>query len=422
MKPILNSDMFRNVLNSAFINILISVFFLFIGIDTLAAESQTLATIIVSEEQGLERLKEYVECSVQVDHDQLTSKDYNFIIRDTNTGNLTYCQIIDELVPKLKNKAIIRFIFPVTISAWQTKTYHLELYPRAERLASDLKMSGEKFDLVIENKFYRADLTKNTKVEPQSYDSGQIREIFVKMGYDQFMTNAEDRLHWAPNFKKPALEWYTTIAHWQSPEYYQVNSGPYLVETKRKGSAPQHPQIMLTAVYKFYSDLPYFRFYSLMEMEDNIWLELLRNDEMTMDTLFTHMAFKRPDGSLVDVSFADRHELLKENPIENNAPWICFYNNSGLAFGSIRIKYDNTNNFGTNSPLVQPHTQIGEWLAGIKYWNRRLIHDHLTYVPQGSRYIEENVYLIFSIDEEDKFKSISYCADRLRNPVVVQIR
>jgi hypothetical protein len=404
-------------------HIFISVFYLFTGISTLVADSQTLATIIVGEGHGLDRLKEYVECSVQLDHDQLTTKEYTFVIRDTRTNNLIYCQIIDELVTKLKNKAIIRFTFPVSISAWETKAYHLELYPRSKRLDSDLKMCGEKFDLVIENKFYRADLTKNIKVEPQSYDSGQIREIFVKMGYDQLLTNVEDRVHWGPNFKKPGLEWYTTIAHWQSPDYYQVNSGPYLIETKRKGPAPEHPEIMLIAVYKFYSDLPYFRFYSAMEMEDNIWLELLRNDEMTMDSMFTHLAFQRPDGSLVDVSFSERHELLKANPIENNSPWICFYNkDSGLAFGSIRIKYDNTNQYGAVSPLVQPHTQIGEWLAGIKYWNRRLIHDHLTYVPQGSRYIEENAYLVFSIDKQDKFKSMSYWANRLRHPLSVQVR
>jgi hypothetical protein len=230
-------------------------------------------------------------------------------------------------------------------------------------------------------------------------------------------------VHWAPNFKKPELEWYTTIAHWDSPAVYDLQNGPYMVQTIRQDLAPDHPEIFLTAVYQFYENMPYFKFYSKMQMVENVWLELLRNDEMTMDSMFTHLAFQRPEGTIIDVAFENRAHILQNRPIENDSPWICFYNEEkGFAFGSIRIRYDNVNQFGQPSPVYQPHTQIGEWLGGIKYWNRRLIHDQLTFVPKGSRYIEENAYLVFRIDPEDRFRAIKYWSDRLHHPLEVEVR
>jgi hypothetical protein len=242
------------------------------------------------------------------------------------------------------------------------------------------------------------------------------------MGFNQLLTNVEDRLHWAPNFKRPELEWYTTIAHWDSPSRYDLQKGPYLIQTIRQDSAPDHPEISLTAVYQFYNNLPYFKFYSEMQMVKDVWLELLRNDEMTMDSMFTHLAFQRPAGEIVDVAFSERYDLLKNQPIEDNSPWLCFYNiEKGFAFGSIRIRYDNTNQYGQRSPTYLAHTQIGEWLGGITYWNRRLIHDHLTFVPKGSRYIEENAYLVFKIGQQDRFETIKYWSDRLRHPLEVKV-
>ena len=403
--------------------ILLIIYIFIISLSWLSAEDHIFATIIVKEDQGIIREKEYVECSLQLDAEQFKTEGTKLIVQELNTNEKIYCQIIEKISTESNNKLLTRFIFPVSISANQTKIYDLQLSSLPEIPASDLELSGKDFDLIIENDFYRADLTRNEKIEPQSYNSGQIRELFVKMGFDQLLTNAEDRVHWAPNFKRPELEWYTTIAHWQSPAFYQVKTGPYIIETKRRGPAPQHGEIDLTAVYKFYAHQPWFRFFSGMEMTRSVWLELLRNDEMTMDSMFTHLAFQRPDGEIVDVAFVNRHEMLKKRPVENEAPWLCFYNSgSGLAFGSIRIRYDINNQFGEPSPLYQPHTQIGEWLAGIKYWNRRLIHDHLTFVPEGSRYIEENAYLVFQIGQKDRFETIKYWTERIYNPLKVKIQ
>jgi hypothetical protein len=393
------------------------------GVQCVTASEEILATLTVSEKYGYSRNVEYVDYLFQIPITPQEISDFSLIAVDQASNEEIVCQILER--EKFENEmiALLRIIFPVALEANQKKIFQIMASVSNDAVESDLTVKGNGFDLIIENNFYKADLSKNTDIEPQSHNSGQLRDLLIKMGFNQLLTNAEDRLHWAPNFKRPELEWYTTIAHWNSPTEYEVWKGPYLIQTYRRDSAPDHPEILLTATYKFYQDLPYFRFFSEMELVQNVWLELLRNDEMTMDSMFTHLAFQRPDGKIEDVTFSDRGALLEDQPIENESPWICFYNSElKFAFASIRLRYDNSNMTGQQSPTYLPHTQIGEWLGGIKYWNRRLIHEHLTFVPKGSRYSEENAYLVFKIGEEDKFKDIIYWMDRLHHPLEIKVK
>jgi hypothetical protein len=383
---------------------------------------QVLTKINISETSGFQRSGEYINIPVQLSMEGIAQPSISLIVESQDDGKKIPCQISEYRELNDHQHIFLRIFFPVNIEAYESKNYLLKVSNQLKQTETDLDIFGEGLDLVIENKYFRVDLSKDETVEPKSYDSGQIRELLIKGKEDQLLTNVEDRLHWAPNFKRPEIKWYTTIAHWNKPEIYQINKGPYRIQTVRKDYAPDHPEILLTAKYEFYSNAPYFRFYSEMEMVKDLWLELLRNDEMTMDSMFTHVAFKRPSGDIVDVTFSERKELLERHPIENESPWICFYNiEKGFAFGSIRLCYENTNQFGHLSPMFQPHTQIGEWLGGIKYWNRRLIHDHLTFVPKGSRYIEENAYLVFKIGKNNRFETINYWRDRLNNPLEVKV-
>lgn len=388
----------------------------------LFADDYEIATVIVNEPYGLSRSLEYVEFSCQVDKEVMKNSKTSFYAYDVKTNEEIECQSITERSDNTNDKLIVRIIFPVSMKPFEEKQYLINKRISKESLESDLKLIGEGTELIVDNDYYSADLRKNDAVEGHSHMSGQIRELKIKMGFNQLLTNVEDRLHWAPNFKRPELEHYITIAHWDMPKINVINSGQYQITTLREDLAPSHPEILLTARYRFYAGLPYFRFFSRMEMKNDIWLELLRNDEMAMDSMFTHMAFQRPNGEIVDVEFSQRYELLSEQPIENNSPWLCFYNQEeGFAFGSIRINYDNTNNSGSDSPTYKPHTQIGEWLKGIKYWNRRLVHDHLTFIPKGSCYKEDNAYLVFKINKNDKLKDIRYWVERIRSPLQVTV-
>jgi len=374
-----------------------------------------LARVVITEPAGIQRETEYIELSLQCD-DSLITSTHKILAFDEASDLIIPCQLFD--IRRSDGKSAFSVVFPVLIRAHETRTFQIRTFLAGlEKENSDLTVEGEGTELIVSNSFYSADLTRSDEEEPKSHPSGQIRELLIKMGFDQLLTNGEDRIHWAPNFKRPELEYYTTIAHWENPKINRCDAGLYLVRTVRQDSAPAHPEILLTAVYKFYANVPYFRFYSSMEMKQDVWLELLRNDEMTMDSMFTHLAFQRPDGEVADVEIEKRHALLKTDPIDDDAPWLCFYHiNKGFAFGTIRLKYDNTNEFGGPSPTFQPHTQIGQWL-NRRYWNRRLIHDHLTFVPKGSRYVEENAYLVFRIGDVNRFEEIQNWAKVLRNPV-----
>jgi len=401
--------------------IILTVIFVHFLISILAGEERILGKVVLHETAGLARQMEYVEFPLQVTMQDSANQEIGMIAMDRASGEKIYCQTIPEHKFPAKHTMVTRVVFPVAVAAHAVRTFSLIEDKAATHQPTDLRMEGEGLELKIENEYYLADLTKKADPEPKTHSSGQIRELLIKLGFNQLLTNAEDRVHWAPNFKREELEYYTTIAHWENPREYHVASGNYLIRTERRDAAPDHPEIMLTAVYNFYSDVPYFKFYSEMDFIQDLPLELLRNDEMTTDSIFTHLAFQRPDGKTVDVRFKDRYDLLRNQPIENDAPWICFYNiERGFAFGSIRLRYDNHNRSGELSPTYLPRTQIGEWLDR-KYWNRRLINDHLTCVPKGSRYLEENAYLVFKIGKADRFEKIRYWAERLRQPVKVEV-
>jgi hypothetical protein len=401
------------------IGIFIFIFFLLTGISALIASESKLGSVAVRENNGLNRQLEYVEFSIRIPVTDNESS-ISLIAVDSKTGEIIPCQSISSKDLSEEKIRIVTVIFPVNITAHGIRQFILKLSNQGDIRKSDLKYDGEDLEIKVENKYYLADMTKSDQSEAKSHASGQIRELLIKMDYDINLLRTENRMHWAPNFQKTDQEYYTTIAAWENPKHFNLQTGPYLLRTVRQDLAPNHPEIRLTATYSFYSGLPYFRFYSSMRIVEDVMLKLLRNDEMTMDTLFTHVAFERPDGEIRDLAFSERYSLLEERPIENNALWLCFYNKEkGYAFGSIRLKYDNDDQWGNGSPLFHPHTKISDGAGGGKYWNRRLIDEKETYVPKGSQYTEENAYLVFSINDQDKFKEIKNWADRLKNPIQV---
>lgn len=395
---------------------------LMISSNELIAEDNTIAKVQVSETAGFARSLEYIEVQLQLKLDEANLDQLNLVAEDSQTGEQTPCQILNKKVLEEENAMLINIIFPSSFRANEKKTFLLRNVKEKKNIGTDLKLSGNGLNPVVENNFYRANLSKSNQSEAKSYDSGQLSDLLIKGKFNQLLFRTENRIHWAPNFQKPGLEYYNTIAGWQKPKHYTLNEGAYLIFTQRQDLAPDHPEILLTANYYFYAGLPYFKFYSAIDIIEDVTLTLLRNDEMTMDSMFTHVAYQNNSSEIIDVAFPERYKELEDNPIENNSPWVCFYNiDQGYAFGSIRIKYDNTNKSGLPSPTYFPHTKISDGAEGGKYWNRCLIDYHPVFVPEGSSYREENVYLIFEINKVDKFKEIIEQMNILKNPVEVTI-
>jgi len=391
---------------------------------TLTAYSQerVLAEVEISESAGIDRENEFVEIDFQSSVKAFEKYKDNLIARESISGQRTPCQIIYR--DKANTDSIVAFsvVFPVSVTANSSKRFTIQQSSVQEPILSDLKISGSGVDLIIENQYFRADLNRSDDSEAKRHASGQLRQLLIKLGFNQLLFRTENRMHWAPNFQRTNAEYYQTIAGWEYPAEYHQYSGPYLVTTVRSDAAPDDPEIHLTASYTFYAGKPYFIFYSLMEMIRNIELKLLRNDEMTMDSMFTNLAFQRPDGRIEDYRFSQRYPFLEKQSIENEAPWLCFYHeDKKYGFGTIRLRYDITDRYGNNSPTFLPHTMISDGAEGGKYWNRRLIHEHPLLVPAGSRYLEKNAYLVFTIKGSDPYAEILHWSKRLRQPLQVKV-
>lgn len=387
------------------------------------SQERVLGRLVLNEPVGLPRAEEYIEVGVQASLDEISMPGDGVYAVDESSGKRIACQIFQRRILAAEKHAVFSIIFPISMAPRERRVLHLKTgRPDASRtnLPTDLQAHGDALELRVENEFFIADLTLSTASEGKRHRSGQLRELFIKSGFNQLLSRGENRMHWAPNFQRAGVEEYRTIAGWESPRLATLDQGPYLVQTKRQDVAPGHPEILLSAAYKFYARMPYFKFISTMEINSEMSLVLLRNDEMTMDSLFTHVAFQRPGGELVDLPLAERYTVLDRQPIEHDASWLCFYHHEkGYAFGSIRLREDNTNSFGSPSPTFEPHTKISDGANGGKYWNRRLVNERATILPTGSRYAEENAYLVFKIENGDRLAAIKYWAERLRNPIRV---
>lgn len=229
-------------------------------------------------------------------------------------------------------------------------------------------------------------------------------------------------MHWSPNFQKEGMD-YKTIGHLNSENTEITQKNPYMVQMVKTGSVQGYEEIDLFGNYIFFSELPYFTYSSTMNITRNVNLYLLRNDEMTMDSLFTHLVYPDISGKVVDMPLYDRVKLdsLTNAPLRDNIDWVGFINKSaGYGLVSIRLSYDNRNLEGKKSPLFDQQTKISVGSKNGRYWNRRLINEKNTFVPMGSRYYEQVAYLV--LDDLSKLdKQIDHYVESLNNPIFVSV-
>jgi hypothetical protein len=158
-----------------------------------------------------------------------------------------------------------------------------------------------------------------------------------------------------------------------------------------------------------------------MSFNNDVELMLLRNDEMTMDSLFTHLIYPDSKGNAAEMPLYNmvKFDSLTKSPLADDINWVGFINKKiGYGLVSLRLSYNNTNQEGKKSPLFEPHTKISASSGNGRYWNRRLIHEHNTLVPKGSVYYEENAYLVLD-DLDDIAGQINHYINRLKSPIVV---
>jgi len=366
------------------------------------------ANISVSETDGLPRELEYVIAEIPLPDEWQASQ--MLVATDKATGESVSVQMLDTL--QNGEQSSLKILFPVSIGANGSKTFELTASEKIRDTGStDIRLSDDKSS--VENQTYKAMFS--VEDDPRG---GQINGIFLKNFDNKMLKRGHIAMHWAPNFSKSEGKGYFNMEDFSPSSENIVETGLYQIIKTRSGRTDSIPEIYVEGKYTFLAGLPYFVFESTMTMEEAVSLKLLRNDEMTMDSLFTHVAYQKGDGAIASLQLYDAElDSLESNPIPDDSGFVAFYNTEyGYGLASIRLEYDNTAIEGNPSPLFNPHTKISKSRGNGRYWNRVLI-DSATTAPKGSRYHEKNAYLIFEGDKAEPGKQIRYYAERLQHPL-----
>ena len=375
---------------------------------------KSLVTISIVEQNGLERNLEYVHADIPIAY--VLKPTENLVVVDSRNVSIPV-QITDTI--KNGNAPIVRIVFPVTINANETKKYHLEAQEKiVDSSANYLHLSETAH--FVENEHYTAHF--GTRKDKRG---GPVLNLILKGFNNQLLHRRHSvPIHWAPNFSKIDSEHYYTMESLSlSSKNSTGGNGPYTITKTLSGVTDSVPEIHVEGKYTFFAGLPYFEFASTMTAKQDVELDLLRNDEMTMDSLFTHIVFAKRDNSIIKLDLYNQElDVLEKEHMSDQAPWLAFYHrDKGYGFGSIRLEYDNTNVHGGASPLYKPYTKISKGAGNGRYWNRILIADANVLVPKGSRYYEKNAYLIFSVDSKRAEDQAIYYSERLNHPLVVNV-
>jgi len=371
------------------------------------------ANISVSEKNGLPRELEYVTAEIPLPVEWQPSQI--LVATDRESEESVSVQVLDTM--RNEGKSFLKIMFPVNVGANGTKTFELVT---AEKIrgtgSSNIRISDDGSSL--ENQTYKA--TFSMEDDPRG---GQINGLFLKNFGNKMLKRGHIAMHWAPNFSKTNGDGYFNMEDFPPSSENTVETGLYQITKTRSGRTDTIPEIYVKGKYTFLAGLPYFIFESTMTMEEEVSLKLLRNDEMTMDSLFTHVTYQKEDGTLSSLQLYDAElDSLENNHIPDDSGFVAFYNTDyGYGLASIRLEYDNTNSDGNPSPLFNPHTKISRSQGNGRYWNRVLI-DSATTAPKGSRYHEKNAYLVFEVDQAVPEKQIQYYAERLKHPLKVAVK
>ena len=165
--------------------VILIVLFLILWQQTASADS-TLTVIRIQETAGLDREQEYVEIPVQLYYIPEDTDHYEAVDEE---GNRIFCQAIIHNVSLENKNSLVSLIFPVSLPAYASKTILIKKSAalKTQPSSSDLYMSGAGTELIIDNKYYRADLTRSSQTEGKNHLSGQLRELLIKMNKNQLL-------------------------------------------------------------------------------------------------------------------------------------------------------------------------------------------------------------------------------------------
>lgn len=306
---------------------------------------------------------------------------------------------------------------PVLVkAAGREQVMYVNLKPRERRIVAwmapktgpaltETSRAGARIDTGI----FLADLTART-VSGKQEDSGVLRALTFKQA-GVTLLRSENRMHWAPSFQRAGARGYTSWAMWDPVQTVERAAMPGWVRYAKSGYHALYPEIHLDTEYRFFSHVPYFLFRSRVTIERAMEMFWLRNQEMTMDSFFTHCAWPEADGTPRIATFEERKPLLEESPIPADTPWIAFLHPAkGYGFGAVILGYE-------AAKTANAMTSINDGANDGKYWDRRIINQINVPMNGGEVFTEETAYVLFRANAQEPLAEFLAWEKKLRNPV-----
>ena len=184
--------------------------------------------------------------------------------------------------------------------------------------------------------------------------------------------------------------------------------------------------------YRIPADAQYFTVLSRMIVEKPIRVVLVRNNEMTMNLFFTHVAWPGRDGRPRVVTFEERRLALERNPIPADTPWFAFLNlDKGYGYGFVTLEYRATKSVnpgisisdGTLSRAELAEEQAKAAAAGKtdsgrvingRYWSRHIISGQEVDLAPGDEFLERTAYVLFRCSTEKPVSELLDLEKRIR--------
>lgn len=397
-------------------------------------------SIVLTERDGIERTREPVHLTATVYADRIDDpvREIRVVKVDPVTGSHTEIpsQVYDIGKPYKERKdetiqpsQTFDLAFFTDIPARSALTY-LVFYghegAKAPGYDSDLRVEGEGFGLTIENEFYRIML------HPKS---GSIDEVHLKMGKNRKLEHhieTNGAVHWNPGIYSPPREW-THASDWDPPAHYFKEGGPIFFMTQRWGELPLYPETKLSQTYLFYGDCPFIRVYSTLEINEDLYVQAVRNGEI----VFNHDVAK--EFAIRDKLGEIKHFIITKLPrfeelaltYQADTPWTAFYNSEyALGFALMTLNLANMRNENGMARLEHYNQYInwGPWT----YVTRDLIFpfgsqnpQRMTLLPKSCSYYEDMAFMPFMLHEgmsiKERFSMVEQAYRMLSNPLHMQV-
>jgi hypothetical protein len=263
-------------------------------------------TLVIAEENGLQRLNYPVHATIGILSNYLRSGDEIRVVKAERAGNdVAYTEIPSQVYdlitwsdPKVlaveekddkTGLPIVRYQPTTSLSLAflanlkpKEKATYLVFYnnPSAPKpaYATDLKVlgtgAGQPIGKVIENNFYKVTLNKK---------SGVIFDITEKSSKTLFEHKLETNgsIHWNPCLYSPPHTW-THTSDWENPPYVEV-SGPLFYSIRIAAPLPFYPQALCSVTYHFYANVPYILVQTTIDITENMFVQALRNGEIVFN-------------------------------------------------------------------------------------------------------------------------------------------